>query len=182
MWRLFNNTRDFYSNNTLILAVLVVIMMTQVNPKAENEEGLKPPGSLAITVAWPEGNIDVDTWLKSPDDDKPVGYSRKDGGSCALLRDDLGVLNDSAPFNLENAFCRSLPAGEWIINIHGYSVPQALVKVHVEIALNGRLLVSRDVDLRPKQERTVVRFRLDGNGQVVPGSENEVFAPLRSAQ
>jgi hypothetical protein len=170
------------SFGNLLIGILVVVFVSMNPPAKNNPDAVKPPGSLAITVAWPEGNIDVDTWLKSPDDDKPVGYSRKDGASCALLRDDLGVLNDSAPFNLENAFCRSLPAGEWIINLHGYSVPQALVKVHVEIALNGRLLVSRDLDLRPKQERTVVRFKLDSSGQIVPGSENEVFAPLRSAQ
>jgi hypothetical protein len=41
------------------------------------------------------------------------------------------------------------------------------------------LLVSRNMDLKPKQERTVARFTLDADGQVT--GSNEVYAPLRSA-
>lgn len=155
------------------------VAMQSINPPAKNNpDTLPPPGSLAVVAAWTEGAIDVDAWLKSPDDDKPVGYSRKDGKVCALLRDDLGTTNDGSPFNIENAFCRALPAGEYIVNVHGYSLPAEGVRVHVEVALNGRLLVTRDMDLKPKQERTVVRFTLDGAGKVT--SSNEVFAPLRS--
>ncbi|TPJ86976.1 MULTISPECIES: hypothetical protein [unclassified Mesorhizobium] len=165
---------------TFVLASFVFLALPQINPPArDNPDALPPPGSLAVVAAWPEGSVDVDLWLKSPDDDKPVGYSRKDGTVCALLRDDLGTTNDGSPFNAENAFCRALPAGEYVVNTHAYSVPAEGVKVHVEIALNGRLLVSRDMDLRPKQERTVARFTLDGGGQVV--SSNEVYLPLRSA-
>jgi hypothetical protein len=118
-------------------------------------------------------------WFKSPDDNLPVGYSRKDGTVCALLRDDLGTTNDSSPINAENVFCRALPAGEYIANVHAYSVPAEGVTVHVEIAINGKLLVSRNMDLKPKQERTVVRFTLDAAGNVT--GSNEVYAPLRSA-
>jgi hypothetical protein len=158
----------------------VFVAMASINPPArDNPDALPPPGSLAVVAAWPEGNIDVDLWLKSPDDNMPVGYSRKDGKICALLRDDLGTTNDGSPINAETTFCRALPAGEYIANIHGYSVPADGVRVHVEIALNGRLLVSRNMDLKPKQERTVVRFTLDGAGNVV--SSNEVYQPLRSA-
>jgi hypothetical protein len=172
--------RDVMLALNAVLSAVVLFALPQINPPArDNPDTLPPPGSLAVVAAWPEGNIDVDLWLKSPDDDKPVGYSRKDGKVCALLRDDLGTTNDGSPFNAENAFCRALPAGEYIANVHGYSVPADGVRVHFEIALNGRLLVSRDMDLKPKQERTVVRFTLDAAGNVT--GSNEVYAPLRSA-
>lgn len=172
--------RDLLMNMLLGLTALVVLVLAQINPPAkDNPDTLPPPGSLAMVAAWPEGNIDVDLWVKSPDDNLPVGYSRKDGTVCSLLRDDLGVTNDGSPLNAETTFCRALPAGEYIIDIHGYSVPADSIAVHVEVALNGRLLVSRNMDLKPKQERTVVRFTLDAAGNVT--SSNEVFAPLRSA-
>lgn len=180
MWRLFNNTRDFYSNNTLILAVLVVIMMTQVNPKTKpNPDALPPPGNIAVLMCWAPGPVDVDLWLGAPGD-KSVGYSRKSGTVWALLRDDMGIVNDVSPINCESAFARATPAGEYVVNIHGYSLPES-VNVHVEVSLNGRLLVATNMDLKPKQERTVVRFTLDGQGAIVPGSQSQVFKPLRSA-
>lgn len=172
--------RDLLMNMLLGLTALVVLVLAQINPVAkDNPDTLPPPGTIAVLAAWPQGNLDVDVWLKSPDDNKPVGYSRKDGKICALLRDDLGTTNDGSPINAESAFCRALPAGEYVVNIHGYSVPANGVTVHVEIALNGRLLVSRDMDLKPKQERTVVRFTVDGAGNVT--GSNEVYQGLRSA-
>lgn len=172
--------RDLLMNMLLGLTALVVLVLAQINPPAKNNpDALPPPGSLAMVVAWPEGNFDIDLWVKSPDDNLPVGYNRKDGTVCSLLRDDLGVTNDGSPLNAETTFCRALPAGEYVVNVHGYSVPADAITVHVEVALNGRLLVSRNMDLKPKQERTVVRFTLDAAGNAV--SSNEVYRPLRSA-
>lgn len=172
--------RDLLMNMLLGLTALVVLVLAQINPEAkENSDALPPPGSLAVLIAWPPGNIDIDLWVKSPDDDKPIGYSRKDGKICALLRDDLGVTNDGGPFNAENAFCRALPAGEFTVNIHGYKLPTGPVSVHVEIALNGGLLAKTDLDIRQNQERTVLRFTLDGQGKVA--SSNTVFKPLRES-
>lgn len=181
MWRLFNNTRDFYSNNTLILAVLVVIMMTQVNPKAKDQEALPPPGTIAVQACWPPGSTDVDLWVLGPKDDKAIGYSRKSGPVWSLLFDDMGTVNDDGPTNCEDAFARSTPAGEFIINVHGYAITGP-VTVSVKISLNGSLLDKTSLEVRPKQERTVLRFKLDGQGKLVSGSENRVFKALRSAQ
>ena len=118
-------------------------------------------------------------WLGSPND-KPVGYSRKSGPVWSLLRDDMGIVNDDSPINCESLFARSTPAGEYVVNIHGYSLPTPTI-VHVEVALGGVFLTKADMGLRVKQERTVIRFRLDADGKLVPGSENQVFKPLRSA-
>jgi hypothetical protein len=160
------------------LTALCVLILPQINDPAKSADEAKPAGAIAVVASWPSGPIDCDLWVKSPDDALPVGYSRKAGSTWSLLRDDLGVAGDSSPINMENAFARALPAGEWIINVHGYSLPTGPVTIHVEASLNGRLIVSRDVVLKPKQERTVVRFTLDNGGNVV--SHSEVFAPLRS--
>lgn len=167
------------SLGALLAGALYAVALMAHPPAKNNPDTLPPPGNIAVFAAWQEGNIDADLWFKSPDDNLPVGYSRKDGTVCALLRDDLGTTNDNSPINAENVFCRALPAGEYIANVHAYSVPAEGVTVHVEVAINGKLLVKRDMPLKPKQERTVVRFTLDAAGNVV--GSNEVYAPLRSA-
>ncbi len=181
MWRLFNSMRDMYSNVTLILTAVIVIVLTQVNPKAKpTEESAKPPGSLMACIYWSNHN-DIDLWGKSPDDDKAVGYSRKSGKTIDLVRDDLGT--DNAP-HFECEFARALPDGRWTFNAHGYSINDPVVSVHAEIRLSGpdgfKLLFETTLDIRQKQERTIAQFRMVG-GQVVPDSLNQVFAPLRSA-
>jgi hypothetical protein len=164
-----------------ILAMAVYALAMSVNPPTKNNlDSLPPPGNIAVLVCWPPGQTDVDTWLGAPND-KPVGYSRKSGLVWALLRDDMGTVNDISPVNCESAFARATPAGEYAINIHGYNLPEP-VNVHIEISLSGHLLVSTNMDLRQHQERTVVRFTLDDAGAIVPGSQSQVFQPLRSAQ
>lgn len=166
---------------SLLLSTLFFVILS-VNPKAkENPDTLPPPGTIAVLACWPPGPADVDVWVSDPKDTKPVGYSRKSGLVWSLLRDDMGIVNDDSPINCESAFARSTPAGEFVINLHGYSIPAPLV-VHVEVALNGAFLAKADMEIRAKQERTVIRFKLDGQGNLVPGSENKVFRALRSAQ
>lgn len=181
MWRLFNSMRDMYSNVTLILTAVIVIVLTQVNPKAKpTEETAKPPGQMMACIYW-TGHHDVDLWGGSPDDDKGVGYSRKNGTTIDLVRDDLGT--DTAP-HFECEFARSLPDGRFVFNIHGFSINDPEVTVHAEIRLSDEfgyhLLLERDLTIKHKSERTIAQFKLQG-GKVVPGSVNEVAIPLRSA-
>lgn len=163
----------------LILAILFFALLSMNPPTKPNPDTLPPPGSIAVLMCWAPGPTDVDLWLGAPGD-KSVGYSRKSGFAWALLRDDMGIVNDVSPINCESAFARATPAGEYIINIHGYSLPETM-SVHIEVSLDGSLLVSTNLDLRPRQERTVVRFTLDGKGSIVPGSQSGVFKELRSA-
>jgi hypothetical protein len=165
---------------SFVLTATLFFLIPNINPPAkDNPDTLPPPGNIAVLMCWAPGPTDVDLWLGAPGD-KSVGYSRKSGFVWALLRDDMGTVNDVSPINCESAFARATPAGEYVINIHGYSLPET-TSVHIEISMNGSLLVSTNLDLRPKQERTAVRFTLDGKGSIVPGSQSTVFAPLRSA-
>lgn len=184
MWRLFNNTRDFYSNNTLILAVLVVIMMTQVNPKAKpSEQTAKPPGDIMICISW-QGGSDVDLWGTAPGQKIATGYANKNGEVLDLVRDDLGKDANTRP-RAECQFARGLPDGRWVFNLHGYHIIEPEVMVHAEIRLGGdggfTLLLERDMTIKQAQERTIAQFQLR-DGKLVPGSVNEVYVPLRSAQ
>ncbi|CAM5389511.1 hypothetical protein ATER59S_01876 [Aquamicrobium terrae] len=167
---------------TIVLASFVFLSLPQINPEAKEQDETKPAGSIAVTIVWPEGPHDVDLWVTGPGEPVAVGYSNKSGKVWSLLRDDLGSAGDSSPVNMENAFARATPAGEYVINIHGYSLKHGPVPVYVEVSLNGQLLVKTTLDLAPMQERTVIRFRLNDSGRIVPGSESRVFKPLRSAR
>ncbi|MCG7507044.1 hypothetical protein [Mesorhizobium retamae] len=160
------------------LLAFVYLMLPLINEPSKAQDNIPPPGNIAVLACWQTGDIDVDLWTDAPGQKAATGYSNKSGAVWSLLRDDLGQENDSGPSNCESAFARATPAGEFVVNLHGYSLPTGPVTVHVEIAINGRLLLSRDIEIKPKQERTVVRFTLGENGQVV--SSNEVFKPLRS--
>src|ERR1051325_2039112 len=119
--------RDLLMNMLLGLTALVVLVLAQINPIAKDQEGLPPPGTIAVLACWPPGPIDVHGWASDPNDTKPVGYSRKSGLVWSLLRDDMGIVNGDSPINCESAFARSRPVGEWVVNIHGYSAPAASV-------------------------------------------------------
>lgn len=166
---------------TFVLASYAWLVLPQINPIAKNNpDATKPPGQIMYCIYWQRHN-DVDAWGKSPDDDKPVGYSRKSGKTIDLVHDDLGT--DNVP-HFECEFARSLPDGRWVWNIHGYSITDPEVMVHAEIRIADEfgyhLLLQRDLTIKQKQERTIAQFQLQG-GKVVPGSVNEVYVPLRSA-
>jgi hypothetical protein len=166
---------------------LAVLILPSLNPPVASTNAVKPPGSIAIAIAWPDGPADVDLWVSGPGEPIAVGYSNKAGKLFSLLRDDTGVDGDMSPLNMENAFARATPAGEYVVNIHGYSLPFGTTKVYVEVSLGRsadsmKLLVSTELELRYQQERTVIRFKLDERGQVVPGSVNNVFKALRSSR
>lgn len=169
-------TRDLLLNMLIGLTAIIILTLPLINPA--KDDALKPPGNIAVLACWPEGNIDVDVWTGAPGD-IGVGYSRKSGKVWALLRDDTGTIGDTSPVNCESAFARATPDGQYVVNLHGYRLNGPLV-VHVEIALNGRLLASEDVRLRQAQERTVARFRLkDGN---LVGDVDNLFVPLRDGK
>jgi len=167
----------------LFLALLAVILL--INPP-KSEDSAMPPGTMSVAIAWPEGDSDVDLWIQGPNNGRPVGYSHRSGRLFNLLRDDLGNAGDAMPLNYENAYSRGLPAGEYIINLHCFDCETTMpVSVEVRAGKYGarqKLLFGEVIDVHPDQERTAVRFRLDANGNVVPGSVNRIFQPLRSAK
>lgn len=160
-----------------VLLFFIVTLLAQVNPKAEADP-IDPPGNLVASIAWPAGSIDVDLWVGHGEE--AVGYSNKSGKVWSLLRDDLGTANDPTPLNMEAAFTRGLPDGEYIVNVKCFGCAGKVpVPVSVEVRLaEGGMVYRGVVDLvADKQERTAIRFRVR-DGRVVAGSESSVFVAL----
>lgn len=176
--------RDFLFIGLLGFVALVVWMLPHLNPPTESETAT-PPGSMSVSIAWEAGPIDVDLWLLAPGQATATGYSNRGGLVFNLLRDDLGIAGDTTPVNFEHAYSRGHPAGEYIVNVHGFNVPAGGVDVSVEVR-KGEFgerqvqLFSKVVHVRHKQELTVVRFALDADGEIVPGSVNRVFQAIRA--
>jgi hypothetical protein len=172
--------------------LMTMLMMTVMNPpaKASETDGVTAPGNVTVEMQWPDKlDADVDLWVQAPGDG-PVGYSNKSGKVFNLLRDDLGKAQDMTDYNYEVAYSRGDPAGEYIVNAHMYRGVNVSYPVPVKITVNVKRDSSKSatpvatttVELRkPNQEFTALRFRLDSNGLLVPGSVNSLFKGLRVA-
>jgi hypothetical protein len=172
--------------------LMTMLMMTVMNPPAKSSEvnGVQAPGNVIVEMQWPDRiDADVDLWVQAPGD-VPVGYSNKSGGVFNLLRDDLGMAQDMTDYNYEVAYSRGAPAGEYVVNVHMYRDRGSALPIPVKISVTlkhddakaSKPLVTTNVMLRKRnQEVTTLRFRLDGDGQLVAGSLNSLFKGLRVA-
>jgi hypothetical protein len=181
------NKGGFLAGRDLLLIILIVLMIYQ-NPPVPPEAkaaATESPGNVAVMATWNPGPVDVDLWVTGPGETNAIGYSNRAGKLFNLLRDDLGTTNDSLDSNFETSFSRGLPAGQYVVNIHCYSCRRGDESVQVKIEYgegrDTKLLLEETLTLAPAQERTVISFKLDDKGNVVPGSVNRVFKPLRSA-
>ena len=181
-----NIWRDFTLLLVMAFFVMVIWMLPHLNPPAQ-EEREEPPGNLIVHIAWPEGNTDVDLWLDAPGGGRPVGYSNKSGVVWNLLRDDTGTTGDPLDLNFENAYTRGIPPGEYIFNLHCYSCPVSPVPIMMEIKIKSPdgdkgskpLLVVKVELARQGEEITAVRFKLDQSHNIIEGTMNHFYEPLR---
>jgi hypothetical protein len=184
--------RDVLANCLLFFVAMLLLLIPYVNdPQRKSEDGDEPPGSVVAAVTWPEGDTDIDLWVMGPGEVHPIGYSNKGGRLWNLLRDDLGSSPDATPLNYENSYTRGAPPGEYVVNVHCFRCPVVPQKVTVEIRSaktdpnspkGTQVLFTSSLDLRAQgQERTAARFRIDDQGNVVPGSLHFNFMPLRSS-
>ena len=176
--------RDVFLNALLVFVALVLILLQLINPVAKEADD-PPPGTMSIYLAWQDGPIDLDLWVLAPGEKGPVGFSAKTGKILSLLRDDLGTSNDPASIgNFENTYSRALPAGEYVINVHVYSTAVLPITASLDVRVtrpgqSPQKLASTTVKLVTKRaEITAIRFRLDANGILVPGSTHNVYKPL----
>jgi hypothetical protein len=172
--------------------LMAVLMMSVMNPPTQSSESdnVPAPGNVIIEAQWADKlDADLDLWVQAPGD-VPVGYSNKSGRIFNLLRDDLGRAHDITDYNYEVAYTRGTPGGEYVVNLHLYRGRGVAFPVAAKIVASvkqgptgaARQLVATTVQLRKEgQELTALRFRLDGAGQLVAGSVNSLFKPLRVA-
>jgi len=172
----------------------VFLMLAHLNTPTKAKTTAITPGNIIVEVRWPdELDVDVDLWVRAPDD-RPVGYSNKSGAIFDLLRDDLGVRNDYLGINYETAFSRGAPPGEYVINLHLYRNNIRIYPVSCNVVVSRRnedgsvnALFRGTIDLlRLGEEITVVRFELNEDGVLVPGSLSpstpDVLTSLRSTR
>jgi hypothetical protein len=100
------------------------------------------------------------------------------------------MAQDMTDYNYEVAYSRGAPAGEYVVNVHMYRDRGSALPIPVKISVTlkhddakaSKPLVTTNVMLRKmNQEVTTLRFRLDGDGQLVAGSLNSLFKGLRVA-
>jgi hypothetical protein len=174
MWRgVATLFRDMVTLALVGFVAIVIVMLPHLNPPGlDAAKAIEHPGQIMVEAVWKHGvDIDVDLWVLAPGDHS-VGYSRKEGVVFDLLRDDLGMLNDTLPLNYENAFTRSRPPGEYIVNVMIYRVGpmdalplKVIVKVSKKVGKSSVTLIQKAVTLRYHgEELTVVRFTLDEDG------------------
>jgi len=182
--------RDLLMIMLLGFVFMIIAMIPHLNPPA-TEDDTEPPGNVIVHITWPKGNTDVDLWTFGPGEVVPVGYSNKGGTLWNLLRDDLGNGVDATDINYENAYTRGITPGEYFINVHCYRCPILPVPVEVEISVKREgndgvktpieIIVTTQVVLYTNgEEATAIRFELDKDGKLVPGSMNHVFKGLRA--
>lgn len=176
-------SKDVYLNGFALVAVVAYLLLMLINPPSQKSDQ-PPPGNLIVTIVWPEGGEqDVDLWVTSDGEERPIGFSNRSGKFWSLLRDDLGKRNDTLNINAENAYSRDIPQGRTTLNLFCYTCKAVPVPVGVEIVvvINGtsRTLLETKVTLyRHGQEITVVSFELTSEGTIVPGSTDNAFRSL----
>ncbi len=171
---------DLLFNTLLGFTLLFFIAIIFMNPIAKLGN-INYKAEYIITVSWPEDQPDdIDLWVQNPYQET-VSYLRKEAGWLHLDRDDRGDLNDTVmingekvvhPINQEVVTIRGIISGEYIVNLHYYESNSKLpVKASVKIEkVNPVLrLVYIDQLLLDKvdDEKTVLRFELDGEGNIV---------------
>ena len=175
--------RDLLLN--VILSLVLIIGSLQVAKKVEETSSQKPIAQISASIAWPQGDIDVDLWLNGPEQDRATGYSNKSGITWDLVRDDLGNVADRFPLNFENGFVRNFAPGEYTINIHYYRDRAhhgpVTVAVELMIEINGRRkVIDKQLTLNAVgEELTAINFKIDDKGNVT--DVNSVYVPLRAA-
>lgn len=176
----------------LALAVIALAALT-----AAQTQATQPPGRLVVSLHWQAGtDIDVDLWVRSPGDESPVGYSHRTDKVFDLLHDDRGRAIECAgqpaecdDGRTETAVARFLPEGLWTLNAVAYQSYDHVFPVHVWVEVDridsethatAHLFRREGALTHDRQEITLLDFRLDASGNVIPGSDNDLLHPLWS--
>ena len=167
--------RDILFLMVLSLVIIIFLLTFLINP-VELTEDLPNRTEFIVEVFWPKGSVhDVDLWGLGPDG-VPVGWGdHKEGPLLNLERDDRGMVDDVSELNYETLTVRKRQPGEYVINLHLYEDFDAPLPVPVKVTVTGTgragKFFSNEVLLRRrKEEVTAVRFELDYDGNVIPGS------------
>lgn len=190
-----NSDRAGFDMSKLMLLGFVLIVIVLIHFIGEKKEDDKSPqqGSLIVELYWNDAlETDLDLWVKAPDD-VPVGYSNMGGRYFNLLRDDLGSdgRHDISGKNMEIAVSRGLPEGEYIVNVHLFMLDGASFPVHFKVLVSLKRnpqygteqLFSIDSKMvTPGQEKTLIQFSIDEDGELIEDSIHHTQERIRAIQ
>jgi hypothetical protein len=163
-----------------VVAFLFFIALLVMNPEAKQGK-VDTKAEFIITLGWPDSHPDdIDLYAEDPLGNI-VWYHEREAGFMVLDRDDRGGLNNSitvngrkvmSPIRQETISIRGILAGEYTVNVNYYlATTTAPVPVSVKIEkVNPTVeVVFYDTVMLDHmgQEKTVARFRVAENGNVV---------------
>jgi len=170
---------------TLLIAFMAMSILALIAVKKEETANSINQGNIMVELMW-EKNVDadIDLWVQAPNE-ASVGYANKSGPTFNLLRDDLGKSFDSESRNQEIAVARGLKSGPYVVNVYYFNSPmmnrsvECIITVTIFKNNTLRVLTREKVVLHSiRDEATVIRFSLDGEGNLVPNSFNKVFKSI----
>ncbi len=170
--------RDVLMLALIGFVAMVIMLLPHISKTLDETDEHTPPGNVVVEMYWPdELPVDVDLWVQAPND-VPVGFWNQGSQYFNLLRDDLGMEGDASARNYEVSYSRGILAGDYTVNVHMYGKIPAGVVVPVRVVVSVkakydslRQILQTSVELqRRNQEETAFRFRLTGDGNLVPGS------------
>ena len=170
--------RDVLMLALIGFVAMVIMLLPHISKTKQETDEHTPPGNVVVEMHWPdELPVDVDLWVQAPND-VPVGFWNQGSRVFNLLRDDLGLEGDASGRNYEVSYSRGILAGEYTVNVHMYGKVPAGVVVPVRVVVSVkakydtlRQILETSIELhRRNQEETAFRFRLNEDGELVPGS------------
>lgn len=175
---------DLLFNLLVGFTCLFVIAFLLINPISKTGT-IDPPVRLMVEALWPDDSVvDIDLYVKGPDG-TPVYYGNKDNGYITLKKDDLGPSSDRSFVdgewtvilrNYEITTATSLPDGDYIINVHNFSLGKGKEEVTVRVTnlAHFDIVVDRTVVIDSRQEKTIVVFTVKDNRVVSQNTDLQV--------
>lgn len=177
---------DILFNLIFVFIVISIVAFVMVNPPIPSE-GVKHQNQFVLTLAWDEGDNDLDFWIRYPND-QVMFYHNKEVGLLHLDRDDLGFENDTVtidgktivnPVNEEIVSIRGIVPGTYVVNIHLYRSLEhkyepkrlaqpltALVKMDRIVPSLKTVFARRVRFTEGRQEMHIMRFTVNPDGSV----------------
>ena len=186
---------DMLFNMLVLFVFCFVIALMAFNPRANKSGDVPAKAEFMITVSWPDDNPnDVDTWVEGPNG-RVVWFRNRDDGLVHLDRDDRGDQNNqivvngqtvASPMRQEIVTLRGAVPGEYVVNAHYYESrdkrPVSVRVQFIQINPQARVVFEGDDTLARKgDERTLLRFTLDAQGQVAQVSTTQKTIVARTS-
>jgi hypothetical protein len=168
---------DILLNVLMGFTIMVFIAFSLIRPEMLTGN-VDLRAEYIITMTWPDNHPDdIDLYVEDPGGNI-AWYNNPEAGLLNLDRDDRGNYRDTIvingeriqnPLNQEIVTLRGIVAGEYVVNVHHYvanGIDPVPVSIKVErVNPSLQLVYYGTVELSQRgQERTVLRFTLDADG------------------